>query len=149
MDRGNTLRVGILKSSSIVSHIIFHQQISKTGYSMDKIYIRELSLETVIGIYGWEREIKQQVIIDVELECDLRKAGETDAIEDTVNYKTMRDEIKEHVESSSYGLIEKLAETISALCLNYTGVTGVRVTIHKPGALTLCKSVAVEIYRTK
>ena len=116
---------------------------------MDKIYIRELSLETVIGIYGWEREIKQQVIIDIELECDLRTAGKTDQIEDTVNYKTLRDRIKEHVESSSYGLIEKLAETISELCLSCQGVTGTRVTIDKPGALTLCKSVAVEIYRTK
>jgi len=114
---------------------------------MDKITIRDLALRCIIGIYPEERTNKQDVIINVTMEADLRKAGQSDSIEDTVDYKTIKLNILEFVEKSSFGLIESLAEGIAQICLNAAGVQSATVTIDKPGALRFCKSVAVEVTR--
>jgi len=114
---------------------------------MDKIHIRDLALRCIIGLYPEERTNKQDVIINVTMETDLRKAGESDDLNDTVDYKAVKLAILDLVEESEFKLIESLAERIAEICLNADGVEGATVTIDKPGALRFCKSVAVEITR--
>ena len=114
---------------------------------MDKIHIRNLALRCIIGIYPEERTKLQDVVINVTMETDLRKAGQSDDLNDTVDYKTVKLEILDLVEKSEFKLIESLAERISEICLKANGVQSVTVTIDKPGALRFCKSVAVEITR--
>lgn len=116
---------------------------------LDKIYIRDLLLRCIVGIYPDERENKQDVIINIEMCCDLRAAAASDRIEDTVNYKSVKKEIIALVENSGYLLIERMAGEIATLCLAHDGVRQVKVTVDKPGALRFARSVAVEIIRTK
>ncbi len=113
----------------------------------DKIYIRDLALRCIIGLYPEERATKQEVIINVVLTTDLRKAGRSDAIHDTVDYHAVQCSIIDAVERSEFKLIESLAEQIAEICLNAKVVSTATVTIDKPGALRFCKSVAVEIIR--
>ena len=116
---------------------------------MDKIYIRNLRLRAVIGTYGWERELKQDLIFNIELRCSsLREAGLSDSLEKTVDYKEVKRRIIDFVENSSYKLIEALAESSAAICLEFDGVESVKITLDKPGALRYADSVAVEIERT-
>jgi dihydroneopterin aldolase/D-erythro-7,8-dihydroneopterin triphosphate epimerase len=114
---------------------------------MDRIYIRDLALRCIIGIYPEEREKKQDVIINVVMDADLRRAGETDRIEDAINYKDIKLRIVEMVEESSFSLIETLAERVAQICLADARVGCVTVTVDKPGALRFARSVAVEVTR--
>lgn len=114
---------------------------------MDKIHIRDLKLETIIGIFNWEREVKQEILINIELFCKLRKAGLSDDLNDTVDYKTLKQKIIKLVENSEYKLIEALAENIASLCLEDEKIEKVRIVVDKPSALHCARSVAVEIER--
>jgi len=114
---------------------------------MDKIYIRDLALRCIIGLYPEERINKQDVIINITMETDLRKAGQSDDLNDTVDYKSVKLAVLDLVEKSEFSLIESLADRIAEICLNADGVERATVTIDKPGALRFCKSVAVEITR--
>ncbi len=116
---------------------------------MDKIHIRDLRLTAIIGTFPEERVKKQEIIFNISISCDLSKAGKSDSLVDTVDYKTMKQSILAHVENSQYFLIESLAESVAALCLNTEGVEEVTVTVDKPGALRFARSVAVEITRSK
>jgi D-erythro-7,8-dihydroneopterin triphosphate epimerase len=116
---------------------------------MDKIHIRDLSLRCIIGLYPEERTNKQDLIINVTMDTDLRAAGKSDQLEDTVDYKAIKLNILGFVENSSFNLIESLAEGIAAICLQDARVQSATVTIDKPGALRFCKSVAVEITRER
>lgn len=116
---------------------------------MDKIHIRDLAVECIIGTEPKERVNKQPVLINLALECDLAKAGESDRIDDTVNYKVIRDKVVRLVERSAYELIESLAARIADLCLEDRRVESVRVVVDKPGALTMSRSVAVELERRR
>ena len=114
---------------------------------MDHIYIRDLALRCIIGIYPEEREKKQDIVINVAMDCDLRRAGETDRIEDAVDYKVIKLKIAEMVEASSFNLIETLADRVAAICLADPRLRRVKVTVDKPGALRFARSVAVEVTR--
>lgn len=114
---------------------------------MDKIFIRDLALRCIIGIYPEERREKQDVIINVEMHADLRNAGRSDDLNDTVDYKAIKKAILKLVENSRFQLIESLAENISSIALADEKVQQVLVTIDKPGALRFAKSSAVEITR--
>lgn len=116
---------------------------------MDKIYIRDLALRCIIGLYPEERKNKQDVIINIVLETDLRAAGKSDSLSDTVDYKAIKLAILNFVENSNFQLIESLAEGIAAICLKDARVQSATVTIDKPGALRFCRSVAVEITRKR
>lgn len=116
---------------------------------MDRIYIRDLALRCIIGIYPEERKNKQDVIINITLETDLRAAGKSDSLNDTVDYKTIKLAVLDFVEKSSFQLIESLAEGIAEICLKDRRVQSATVTIDKPGALRFCRSVAVEITRSR
>jgi FolB domain-containing protein len=113
----------------------------------DKIEIRDLLVRGVVGINDWEREKKQDILINITLFADLRPAGESDSIDDTVNYRTVAKQIIEHVESSNRYTVEALAADIARICLTAPGVRRARVRVEKPGALRFAKSVGVEIER--
>ncbi|MDP6923910.1 MAG: dihydroneopterin aldolase [Candidatus Scalindua sp.] len=115
----------------------------------DKIYIRDLSIRCIIGVNEDERTEKQDVVINVVLFTDTRKAGQTDALEDSVDYKKVKKAILSLVESSEFLLIEKLADEIAKVCLDDSKVEKVNVTVDKPGVLRYTRSVAVEIVRTR
>ncbi len=116
---------------------------------MDKIFIRELALRCIIGVYPEERREKQDIIVNIELQCDLRKAGRSDDLNDSVDYKAIKLATLKLVEESRFQLIESLAEHIADLALADVKVNQVTVTIDKPGALRFAKSSAVEIVRKK
>ena len=116
---------------------------------MDKIFIRELALRCIIGIYPEERREKQDIVINVEMHTDLRKAGRSDDLNDTVDYKAIKKTILKLVEESGFQLIEALAESIADIALADQKVTQVVVSIDKPGALRFAKSSAVEITRKR
>ena len=116
---------------------------------MDRIHIRDLTLQCIIGLYPEERTNKQKVIINVTMDADLHKAGQSDDLNDTVDYHAVQLEILDLVEKSEFKLIESLAERITEICLKVDDVQSATVTIDKPGALRFCKSVAVEITREK
>ncbi len=115
----------------------------------DRIHIRDLKIAAVIGTRPEERDIKQDLLFNIVLHCDLSRAGRTDDIEDTVNYRTVKKKIITHVEKSEYYLIEKVAGAVAGICLDTPGVDKVDVTVDKPGALRYSRSVAVQIVREK
>jgi len=114
----------------------------------DRIEIKDLLLRGVIGINDWEREKPQDILINITLFADLRPAGLSDDIADTVNYRTLTKQIIAHVESAGRFTVEALAADVARLCLQARGVLRVRVRIEKPGALRFARSVGVEIERT-
>lgn len=120
---------------------------SEAGW--DAIYIRDLALRCVIGIFPEERREKQDVIINVVMYGELRKACRSDQIEDTINYKSVKLRILEMVEKSRFFLLERLAEEVAVLCFEQPLVSRVTVTVDKPAALRFARSVAVEITRDR
>lgn len=115
----------------------------------DKIYIRNLSQEILIGINPEERINKQQVLVNVTLEVDCTKPCKSDDINDAVDYSVIHDEIVSLMNDTHFDLIETLAEQVSQLCLRKSGVDSALVCIDKPEALKYAESVAVEIFRKK
>ena len=114
---------------------------------LDKLYIRDLLVRCIVGIYPDERREKQDVIINIVLHADLSKACLSDDIDDTVNYKTIKKNVLKMVQQSEYLLIERLAHEIAQIVLTDQNVLRVDVSIDKPGALRFARSVAVEITR--
>jgi len=117
--------------------------------NFDRIYVRDLQLRCIIGIYPQERKDRQDVIVNLVLEGPFSEAARTDNIEHTANYKTITKQIIQLVEESEFFLIETLAERISAVCLADPRVFKATVTLDKPGALRFARSVAVEISRSR
>ncbi len=113
----------------------------------DRIFIRDLALRCIIGIYPEERREKQDVIINVELDVDCRPAGMSDDMADTVSYKTIKQDVRAMVEASAFLLIERLAEEVASIALRDTRVEACTVTVDKPGALRFASSAAVRITR--
>jgi len=116
---------------------------------VDKIHIRDLHGRCTIGVFPEERREKQDVIVNITLEADLRTAGRTDRIDDTVDYKAIKNRVIAFVEQSACALIEALAQRIADLCLEDDRVQRVTVTVDKPGALRFARSAAVEIVRQR
>jgi dihydroneopterin aldolase len=114
---------------------------------MDRIFLDELRIETIIGIWEWERKIRQTVIIDLEMSADIAKAAATDDVADTLNYKLVAKRLQEFVGGSSFQLVETLAERIAGLIRDEFDVAWVKVTVHKPGAIRGSKDVGVIIER--
>jgi dihydroneopterin aldolase len=114
---------------------------------MDKIFIHALKTEAIIGIYDWERQVRQTVLIDIEISADIRKAALTDSIEDTLNYKRVAKRVLAFVEGSQFHLVETLAEHLAMLILEEFGVGWVRITLSKPGAVRSSRDVGVALER--
>ena len=116
---------------------------------MDIVYITDLQIETIIGIYDWEREVKQRVSLDLEMAFDIRRAGETDAIADTLDYKAVAKRLIQFVETSEFQLVESLAERCAAIVLDEFPVQWLRLKLSKPGAVRGSSAVGVIIERSQ
>tara|TARA_Y100001954_G_C15523342_1_gene460437 strand:- start:83 stop:454 length:372 start_codon:yes stop_codon:yes gene_type:complete len=118
-------------------------------YSVDKIFLSEIKIETTVGIWEWEKRIKQTVIIDIEMSADIKRAASTDDINDTLNYKAVAKSVRKLVEESQFQLVETMAEKISELILTEHDVDWVKVKVNKPGAIRGSKGVGIIIERGK
>jgi FolB domain-containing protein len=116
---------------------------------MDTIMIKDLLARCIIGIHDEERRDRLDDIINITLSADLSKACKSDRFEDTIDYSAVKKKVLEMAENSQFFLIEALAERIAAICLDISGVQGVRVLVEKPSALRFARSVGVEIYRER
>lgn len=115
--------------------------------TMDIIFLRDLQIETIIGIYDWERKTKQVVILDLEMATDIRKAAKTDDIQYTVDYKAVSKRVIAFVEQSEFLLVETLAETIAGIILNEFNVPWILLTLNKKGAIRGASDVGITIER--
>jgi dihydroneopterin aldolase len=113
----------------------------------DRVFIKDLRVETVIGIFDWEREIKQAVSLDVEMAFDIRAAAKSDDIEDTLDYKAVAKRLIQVVQASEFQLVESLAERCAALILGEFPVDWLRLKLSKPGAVRGSSAVGVIIER--
>ncbi len=116
---------------------------------MDIIYLSDLKIETIIGIYDWERETKQTIAIDLEMATDIRKAADHDHIDFTLNYKDVAKRLINFVETSEFQLVETLSEKIAEIVLNEFEVNWLRLKLSKPGAIRGAKDVGIIIERRK
>jgi len=114
---------------------------------MDIIYLRDLKIETIIGIFDWEREIKQTISFDLDMATDIRRAAASDLIDDTLDYKRLSKRVISFVEGSSFQLVETLAERVAAIILDEFSVCWVRVRLDKVGAIRGASGVGVIIER--
>lgn len=114
---------------------------------MDIIFLHDLKVETVIGIWEWERKIRQTVAIDLDMSADIRKAAASDSVDDTLNYKLVAKRVQQFVAESSFQLVETLAEKIAEIVLGEFEVSWVRVKVNKPGAIRGARDVGVLIER--
>jgi dihydroneopterin aldolase len=114
---------------------------------MDKIFLSELKIDTIIGIWEWERRIRQTVVIDLEMSADIARAAATDEVADTLNYKLVAKRIQGFVADSSFQLVETLAERIAGIIREEFDVPWVKVRVNKPGAIRGSKAVGVLIER--
>ena len=116
---------------------------------MDIVFLHEMKVDTVIGIWEWERKIRQTVVIDLEMAADIRKAAASDSIDDALNYKSVAKRLQQFVADSEFQLVETLAEKIAAIVMDEFGVSWVRVKLNKPGAIRGARDVGVVIERGK
>ena len=115
----------------------------------DRILIKDLLIRGIIGIHDWEREKKQDILINVEMEADCQPAGLSDDFRDAVDYRAVTKSIISLVEGSSFFLVEKMAEEVAMICLENSRVTTARVRVEKPGAVRFSRSVGVEVERSR
>src|SRR5271155_3022040 len=116
---------------------------------MDTIFVHALKTEAIIGIFDWERQVKQTVVVDIEIGADIRKAALSDSIDDTLNYKRVAKVVLKFVEESKFHLVETLAEHIAMLLLEDFGSTWVRLSLSKPGAIRSSRDVGVTLERDR
>lgn len=115
--------------------------------SMDIIYLRDLKVDAIIGIFEWERRVKQTLSLDLEMATDIRKAAQSDAIEDTLDYKAVAKMVIQFVEHSDYQLVETLAEEVVRRVMAEFNIPWMRLQINKKGAIRGARDVGVIIER--
>ena len=116
---------------------------------MDKVIIKDLLVRGIIGVNDWERKRPQDILINLSLFTDTKRAGETDNLEDCVNYSTMSKKVQAHAESAERLTVEALANDLVKICFEDKGVQKVIVRVEKPGAVRFAESVGVEIERSR
>ncbi|MFP8965609.1 dihydroneopterin aldolase [Pokkaliibacter sp. CJK22405] len=116
---------------------------------MDKVFIQGLAIETLIGVFDWEREIRQRLVLDLDMWTDFAQAIAADDILKTPSYKDVADQVTALVKSTSYALVESVAEDVAALVLAEFNVQKVRVRVNKPGAVIEAAVVGVEVERER
>lgn len=117
------------------------------GPASDWIHLRDIDVRCILGVYPGERQTTRQVLINVSLQCNLRPAGVSDQLDDTLNYERIETAAIAIAQKGGFSLLEALAEKIASACLQYPAVRAVRVTVDKPAALPHTRSVAVTIER--
>ena len=115
----------------------------------DAIFLHDLKIDTVVGIWEWERRIRQTVSIDLEMGADIKRAAATDSIDDTLNYKMVAKRVQQFVAESRFALVETMAEKIAALVLEEFDVPWIEARVSKPGAIRGARDVGVRIYRER
>jgi dihydroneopterin aldolase len=120
-----------------------------TAYSGDRIFLRGLTAECVIGFIDWERRVKQTVVVDLELPVDCRQAAVTDDVNDTVDYKKVSKRVLAFIEASEFLLVETLAQRLAMLILEEFAIEWIRLSINKPGAIRNSRDVGVAIERSR
>jgi 7,8-dihydroneopterin aldolase/epimerase/oxygenase len=118
-------------------------------YSGDRIFLRGLAAECIIGFIDWERRVRQTVVIDLELPVDCRHAAMTDEVADTLDYKKVAKRVLAFIEVSEFKLVETLAHRLALLILEEFAVEWVRISLNKPGAIRGSRDVGVVIERTR
>ena len=116
---------------------------------MDIIFLTGITTDCIIGIWDWERQVKQKIVIDLEMATDIRKAAATDAIEDTLDYKRVSKRLLQFVGESQFQLVETLAERIAQLIVTEFDVPWVRVRLNKQGAIRGSRDVGILIERRR
>ena len=114
---------------------------------MDIVYIRDLQVETIIGIFDWEREVKQTVSLDLEMATDIRPAAHSDDIHHALDYKAVAKRLIAFIEDSQFQLVETLAEQVAAIVRREFDVSWLRLRLSKPGALRGSRDVGIIIER--
>ena len=114
---------------------------------MDIIFIRELRIQTIIGVHPWERQTRRTLLLDLELGADVRPAATTDRLDDTLDYQAVARRVGEFATASDFRLVETLGERIAELVLREFGVPWLRLTLRKPGAVRDTREVGVIIER--
>ena len=114
---------------------------------MDTIFLRDLRIRTIVGIWEWERRLPQMVSIDLDMATDIRRSAASDEIKDTLDYKGVSNRVREFVADSRFKLIETMAEQIAAIVIDDFKVSWVRVAVHKPFAIRGSRDVGIEIER--
>lgn len=117
--------------------------------AFDQILVRDLLFRCIVGVNEDERHEKQDVIVQITLDVDLRRAGQTDALADTVDYKALKKDVLAMAEQSKFQLVEALAQSIADICLQRPRVQRVTVQVEKPGALRFARTVGVRIVRSR
>lgn len=120
-----------------------------TTPSSDRLFLRGLRIECIIGFIEWERHVKQTVVLDLELPIDCRTAAATDEVTDTLDYKRLAKRVIAFVEASEFKLVETLAHRTALLVLEEFAVSSVHITLNKPGAIRGSRDVGVSIERTR
>ncbi|MEL7591375.1 MAG: dihydroneopterin aldolase [Anaerolineaceae bacterium] len=116
---------------------------------MDEIFIEDLLIRSVIGITDREREQPQDILVNITIYTDTTKAGESDDVNDSVNYRSVAKSVLAHTEKVNRFTVEALAEDIAKICLEYPDIFGVKVHVAKPGAVRFSRSVGVSITRMR
>ena len=116
---------------------------------MDKIFIKDLVARGIIGINDWEREKPQEILINITVSTDTRRAAKSDDLADCVDYRALAKKVQSHAESAARMTVEALANDLADICLEQTGVEKALVRVEKPGAVRFSSSVGVEIERTR
>ena len=116
---------------------------------MDKIFIHALKTEAIIGIFDWERQVKQTILVDLEFSANIRKAALSDSIDDTLNYKKVAKRVLSFIEGSQFHLVETMADSIAMLLLEDFGLEWVKVVLSKPGAIRSSRDVGIIIERNR
>lgn len=119
------------------------------GEKMDEIFIEDLLIRSVIGISDREREQPQDILVNITMYANTSRAGRSDNVNDTINYRTVAKSILAHTEKVNRYTVEALAEDIADLCLENSDISGVKVRVEKPGAVRFSRSVGVTITRLK
>ena len=114
---------------------------------MDRVFVKDLRVECIVGIWNWERALEQTVSIDLEMAWDIRPAAESDNIEQTLDYRSVSKRVAAFIQESKFQLIETMAEQVAALIQKEFNVPWLQVTIHKPSAVRGARDVGVRIVR--
>lgn len=115
----------------------------------DRVFIEGLVVNAWIGVHGWEQRQQQRLLLDIELELDLRPAGRSDDLQHTVDYAALSERLTAYCAVARHALIESLAETLCQIVLNEFSVAAIRLRVNKPGALAAANNLGVEIYRPR
>ncbi|CAE6883634.1 8-dihydroneopterin to 6- hydroxymethyl-7 [Vibrio sp. B1FLJ16] len=137
--------------------IEYYDQIALDGYptseteghkmALDKVFIEQLEVITTIGVYDWEQQIKQKLVLDIEMAHDNKPAGKSDDVQDALDYSQVSEAVLNHIENGRFLLVERVAEEVAELIMQRFSVPWVKIRLAKPGAVAQARAVGVVIER--